>query len=307
MQDEDRTHEDAQDSGPAGDDPDAQAAHGDDAENDAEYDAEYDVEGDGGDDEWATDTTGEYPGSEQGTASATWRQGLLVGVFVSGVVTGLIVVLAWGGFAGSEGEPAATDGADLAQTSELLDTGAAATPARSGATRLSRCTRAARSLKDPVEAARPAMKQWGVHVDAMNDLVVGEITLQQATEFWESTRVGAQRKVDGFRDAMATLKRQGLDCPSPEILAPGKRALRPCARQVEAEVSVLRGATTSVETWEEHIRHMDMLRLGDLSPEEATRMWLSMWQSGARDLEAYRAMAREAERFSGCDFVASAG
>lgn len=302
MQDEDRTHEDAQDSGPAGDDPDPQVTHEDELEDEFEDDVEDDVE-----DEWAAEGTGEYAAAEQGAASATWRQGLLVGVFVSGVVTGLIVTLAWGGFAGSEGEPGATDGADLAQTSELLDTGDPATPVRSWTTRLSRCTKAARTLQDPLDATRPALNQWGVHVDAMNDLVVGEITLQQATEFWDSTRVGAKRKVGRFRDAMATLERQGLDCPSPEHLAPGARALRPCARQVEAEVRVLRGATTSVDTWEEHIRHMDMLRLGDLSPEEATQMWLSMWQSGARDLEAYRALAREAERFSGCDFVASAG
>ncbi len=297
MQDEDRTHEDGQDAGPPGDDPDAQAAPGDDTEYDTEYDAG---------DEWVTDGTG-YPVPEQGAASATWRQGLLVGVFVSGVVTGLIVVLAWGGFTGSEDEPAATGGGDLAQTSELLDAGAPATPVRSWTTRLSRCSKAARTLQDPLDAATPALNQWGVHVDAMNDLVVGEITLQQATEFWDSTRVGAKRKVGRFRDAMETLDRQGLDCPSPEHLAPGARALRPCARQVEAEIRVLREARTSVDTWEEHIRHMDMLRLGDLSPEDATRMWLSMWQRGARDLEAYRAQARQAGRLAGCDFVDSAG
>ena len=52
---------------------------------------------------------------------------------------------------------------------------------------------------------------------------------------------------------------------------------------------------------------MDMMLLGELSPEDATRMWLSMWQQGVRDLDAYRAAAREARQQDGCALVGSAG
>jgi hypothetical protein len=38
-----------------------------------------------------------------------------------------------------------------------------------------------------------------------------------------------------------------------------------------------------------HVRDMEMLRDGQLSPAEATRMWLASWQSGMRQLKAYRA------------------
>ena len=43
-----------------------------------------------------------------------------------------------------------------------------------------------------------------------------------------------------------------------------------------------------------------MLRMGDLSPEEATRMWLSMWRQGVRDLRTYRSADREARALDGC-------
>ena len=35
------------------------------------------------------------------------------------------------------------------------------------------------------------MRQWEVHIGAMNQLIDGEITLQQATRFWNETRRAA--------------------------------------------------------------------------------------------------------------------
>lgn len=240
--------------------------------------------------------------------------GALVGIFLLGVVTTLILVLVWGVVTGGDDE--GSPQGDLARQSEVLDaqtrdpapldTGAAPS-ARPATTRLSRCASAARSLESALGAARPALDQWAVHIGAMNKLVVGEITLQQATAFWERTRVGAQRKVDDFRDAMTTLRRRGLDCPSPELLAPGARALPGCARQVEAEIGVVRTAGRAIDMWEHHVHQMDMLRLGEITPEEATQAWLTMWQEGARDLDAYRAAAREARPLDDCAGVGSAG
>ena len=71
-------------------------------------------------------------------------------------------------------------------------------------------------------------------------------------------------------------------------------------RAEAAQLDVVRAATTSIDTWSEHIRHMDMLRLGTLSPEDATRMWVSMWQQGVRDLDAYRLADRRTGRLEPC-------
>ena len=241
-----------------------------------------------------TDTDGDWPSEDEGSRSS--GPAALVGTFLLGAVTSLVLVLTWSAFTGDR-EPESSDGADLAQSGGLLDSapgdpGAADATSRPAPTRLVRCASAANALDGPLGAAQPALDQWAVHIGAMNKLVVGELTLQQATAFWERTRVGALQRVEGFREAMGVLRRRGLDCPSPGLLAPGARALPGCARQVEAEVRLLRAAGRSVDMWEHHVHQMDMLRLGQITPEEATQAWLTMWQQGARDLDAYRAAAR---------------
>lgn len=236
-----------------------------------------------------------------------WVGAMLAGTFLVGVVASVLLVLAWQSITDDDAAQTASTGSKSPITGPI-DTGdaepEASPPDHQAATRLSRCAEAVRTLDGPLGAARPSLDQWAVHVGAMNQLVVGEITLQQATDFWNRTRLGAQRRVAEFRDAVDALRRRGVDCPSPDLLAPGARALPGCARQVEAKVRTLRAATTSIDTWDRHVRHMDMMRLGELSPEVATRMWLSMWKEGVRDLDTYRSAAREARRLVGCTVVA---
>lgn len=232
----------------------------------------------------------------------TRRWPLAVAALV-GAVAMLFTVLAWNVLAGTDDRSASASDADATPVGALSSQDAlapAAAPTVHGATRLSRCTAAARELQEPLAAARPALDQWAVHVGAMNKLVVGEITLRQASDFWNDTRVGAKRNMARFDDALAALRRRGLDCPAPGLLAPGAKALPACARTVQAEVGALRAARVSLATWDVHIHHMDMLRLGQMSPEEATSAWLSSWQQGVRELDDYKAASREAQRADRC-------
>lgn len=239
----------------------------------------------------------------------------MVGIFALGAVASLVVVRTWTNL--TDDEQSSAGNASLARGSQLSDqgpvdsdaddSGVAEDASPTPATRLSRCARAAQDLDGPLAAAKPSLEQWAVHIGAMNQLVVGEITLQQATAFWDRTRVGAQRRVGEFRDAMTVLRQRGLDCPSPALLAPGARRLPGCARQVEAGEQVLREAGRSIDMWEHHVHQMDMLRLGQLTPEEATRSWMTMWQRGARELDSYRTSAREAESLDACPDVGWGG
>ena len=237
-------------------------------------------------------------------------------VAVIGILLVILAVLVWGAFSLTDEPTPETDQPGIVGVDEPLtesaepsnedDVTTSESPAT--ATRMERCISAHEALQAPLEAAPPALDQWQVHVGAMNKLVVGEITLQQATAFWNRTRVGAQRRVAAFDAAWAALRRDGIDCPSPRLMAPATPALRPCARQVEAEIRVLEAAQKSIRTWAEHVQHMDMLRMGTLSPEDATAMWLSMWQRGVRDLDAYRVAARAAAQEStGCAEAAASG
>ncbi len=216
---------------------------------------------------------------------------------------GVLAVLVWVNVSDSDEPASITTGSSSVGMDGPLD--ATSTPSPTGATRMERCVSAAQALQAPLEAAGPALDQWEVHVGAMNKLVVGELTLQQATAFWNRTRVGAQRRVERFDEAWIALRRHGVDCPSTDFLAPANPALRPCVRQVAAEMRALKVARTSIRMWAKHVHDMDMLRMGMLSPEDATAMWLSMWQRGVRELDTYRDAAREAQAEDGCQAAAA--
>jgi hypothetical protein len=222
---------------------------------------------------------------------------LLALTFVVGTILGLAGMALWAAVDdGGDDDATATQAGGLSIAEQLHSEGAdepaESPPTTAADTRAGRCTDAARTLEAPLAAARPALRQWDVHVSAMNQLVVGEITLQQASAFWNRTRVGAQRNVERFRTAWADVERAGVDCPAPGLMGRAPAAVRSCARLVDAELGVLQVARTSIGTWDKHVHHMDMLRLGTLSPEDATQMWLSMWQRGVQELKAYRTAAR---------------
>jgi hypothetical protein len=175
-------------------------------------------------------------------------------------------------------------------------------------TGLARCTTAAGLVERPLQLARPALDQWEVHVGAMNKLVVGAITLPQATAFWNQTRVGAYDRIGRFDDAEAELERRGIDCTAPRLLgADVSPAYRACAQHVVAELRALRSARTAIATWKHHMHAMDQLRAGQLSPASATQMWMMMWQRGVDELEAFDAAERTARDTGACgDTVATA-
>lgn len=234
---------------------------------------------------------------------------LLALTFLVGTALGLLGVFLWVGVVDSDGDDAAPQASSrsVAAEPEPTSSPSSAPPQQVADTRPERCADAATALEEPLAAARPALRQWDVHVDAMNKLVVGEITLQQATQFWNRTRLGAQRNVDGFRKAWTALEQTGVDCPTPALLGPAPAEVRSCSRLVEAELDVARAAKTSIDAWDTHVHHMDMLRMGTLSPEKATEMWLAMWRRGVRDLGVYRAATRNPALEVGCPVTGTAG
>jgi hypothetical protein len=144
------------------------------------------------------------------------------------------------------------------------------------------------------------MGQWEVHVGAMNKLVVGAITVQQAMDFWEQTRLGALRKIGRFDEATGPARRQGLNCPVQRRLGQASEALRSCAQRVSADERTLEAARTAIARWEHHVHDMDRMRLGLLSPAAAGRQWLADWQQGVREIEIYRSQAKAAAKSGQC-------
>jgi hypothetical protein len=222
------------------------------------------------------------------------RVKLLGLMFVVGTVLGLLAVVLWVGLTDDDsGDETALQSSSSRVADQPEPQGSTRSePAAPADSRGDRCADAAEALTSPLEAARPALRQWDVHVAAMNQLVRGEISLQQATEFWERTRLGAQRKVERFRTAWDELQRTGVDCPAPAFLGSAPATVRSCSRLAAARLGVLETAKTSIDTWDTHVHHMDMLRMGTMTPQQATDMWLTMWRRGVRDLDAYRTATR---------------
>ena len=160
-------------------------------------------------------------------------------------------------------------------------------------TLLARCRGVAAAQGAPLRAARPALDQWEIHVGAMNKLVVGAISLDQATAFWAQTRVGAARRIRDFDAADSEFRRAVVTCPKRVRSAEASPELLACARAVVARNDALRAARTSTATWDQHVQDMEMLRMGHMTPAKATQMWLASWRAGVRELDAYHDAVRK--------------
>jgi hypothetical protein len=159
--------------------------------------------------------------------------------------------------------------------------------------RLARCQEVFRAQTEPLRAAEKSLAQWEVHVGAMNKLVTGAITLKQATEFWDETRISAADLLKRHASAVEEFGQRTARCPR---TVPGTTtaAVAQCTATVTARGTALYEASVAEATWREHVHHMEMLRNGEMSPDDATQLWLMSWRQGVRELRAYHNAARAA-------------
>ncbi|MGO4343008.1 hypothetical protein [Pedococcus sp. 2YAF34] len=156
--------------------------------------------------------------------------------------------------------------------------------------------------QSPLSAAAVSLAQFDKHIDAMNLLVAGKITLAVATTFWDQTRVGAAQNAAAFRSADKQLTAATSTCrpPDPSVAysTPYGQllAISGCANAIKARTTELARARAAVTTWEHHIHDMEMLRTGHITPAQATAAWSKNWRTGAGQLAAYDAAAAAAAK-----------
>lgn len=154
----------------------------------------------------------------------------------------------------------------------------------------------------PLSAAEVSLAQFDKHIDAMNLLVAGKISLSVATTFWDETRVKAARNAKAFRDADEELAASAAVCPGldPAVAdaAPYGEvvAIKSCASAIRTRSTALARARTAVSTWEHHVHDMEMLRMGHLTPAQATAAWQKNWKTGEKQLGAYERAAAQATK-----------
>lgn len=219
------------------------------------------------------------PGRDPGPGRA-----YLAGGVVGGLVGAAVVLLVW--LTISALSPDSPGSADAPRPG-----GAGATVLGTQEASSGQCRQRFAAQGRVLRAADATLSQWEVHVGAMNKLVTGAISLQQATAFWNQTRVGAQERLARYDAAVRALEGAANRCsPAAAAAVDDQR----CAAAVEARDLALRKAHRATATWRQHVHHMEMLRQGTLSPAMAQRMWLRSWHRGVRQLEAYRAAAQDA-------------
>ena len=149
----------------------------------------------------------------------------------------------------------------------------------------------------PLRAAQSSMHQWRVHIKAMNELVAGNISLAQATTFWNQTR-GAMHRIMRFEQAESRYKSTAPACSTNSVQQADGTAIPVGARDwVRAAVAgdrVLAAAKTAITTWQHHVHDMEMLRNGNLTAAQATQMWQMNWHMGQRQLAEYGHASRHA-------------
>lgn len=202
-------------------------------------------------------------------------------IFVVGTATGaMFVLLLWAAISVMTEPSPPSDRADVA----VEGSGPSGLPTNTAVlTGDKACRDLVAEQTRALRAAERSLAQWRTHVEAMNRLVAGEITLAQASDFWERTRVGAHRRLAAYDARTARLPDRGATCPGPAT----PRGQTHCAKTAVARARQLRRADEALATWATHVRHMEMLRRGTLDPTAATRMWRASWRSGVRQLQRY--------------------
>lgn len=168
---------------------------------------------------------------------------------------------------------------------------------------LATCRGVWRAQSGALAAAGSSLAQWRVHVDAMNQLVAGEITLAQAKAFWNRTRKGAAARVARFEKAdgsYADVAAACLGSSGGSHADRGSEQLSDCFAGVRARDRAVDAGTVAIDTWRHHITDMEMLRSGQITPEQATRMWLRSWRQGVRELDTFTAVRRNAADAGSC-------
>jgi Mrp family chromosome partitioning ATPase len=175
----------------------------------------------------------------------------------------------------------------------------AASPGQAAvAAALQECRSTRKAQAAPLHTAAASLDQWQAHVAAMNQLVAGKITLDQANRFWEQTRVRAAQKVHRFHHADDTYSAGRHACRRPDAVrsaTPDLVALTACRRNVAQRDDALRAARASINTWHHHVRDMNRLRAGDMTPARAVQLWNKYWKQGVDELRHYHQQLRQTD------------
>jgi Mrp family chromosome partitioning ATPase len=222
-------------------------------------------------------------------------------VIATTLAVALLVSTTW--WLSGDDNTQAQDGSAASDTSQAANAppgqAAAAPPGQAAvAEAMDECRSTRDAQKAPLKTAKKSMRQWQVHITAMNQLVAGKITLDQANRFWEQTRLQAAHKVHRFHHADRAYQDGQHSCPLVITAAnteANQHALSACHHNIAQRNDTLRAARVAIDSWHHHVMDMNSLRAGTLSPARAIQLWNKYWKQGVEELHHYRTQLRQTD------------
>lgn len=144
------------------------------------------------------------------------------------------------------------------------------------------CQEAWRLQKAAQTAAFTSLSQWRAHLDVMNRLQAGAITLAAAKAEWAPTTVRAPENIVAFRTADQAFTSAKVACVAPDasMTGPQADALRTCAASSAKLNAVLAQARITIAPWETHLKDQSHFKAGEVSSAAAEAAWRVLWRKG---------------------------
>jgi hypothetical protein len=168
---------------------------------------------------------------------------------------------------------------------------------------LASCRSASTTQAQDLQAAKASLDRWSTHIRAMNQLVAGKITPEQAKAFWTASRTGAAQEVARFEAVDKRSRGVSTQCSAPPGIsdhAAHLQHLAACRQAADAKEAELSSSRTAIATWRRHIRDMELLRAGKISPFTGLMRWNKNWKKGDAELQHYREMREAAMSMAPC-------
>lgn len=135
------------------------------------------------------------------------------------------------------------------------------------------------------DRAATVLNEWKRHLDIMNNLQAGKISLAKAKKDWGPTTANASPHIVEFHNADKAYIAAAQRCTPPTDPAssnPDAEALSTCAASMKVVDGILAKARAAIEPWETHLKDQSHFKAGGITAARAESLWRQLWQQGLR-------------------------
>lgn len=146
-----------------------------------------------------------------------------------------------------------------------------------------------------ITTGNTALGLWDDHIEIMNRLQAGNISLKTAKAEWPATTKTAPQAVAAFRTADAAFTKLNASCAAPAGAdANTAQALTACQASLTARNNQLAATRVAIKPWEIHLKDQSHFTAGEITPAAAEAAWRVKWREGQQSLPGWKAAVKAA-------------